>query len=126
MNHLLRNCFIYIFIALMTAPAIAQESSRDIENMVVTAVERLNAGDKEPAKTMLKAVIEKDDTNDAAWYYLYQVAVADQEIELAEAYLTKAKDLDPDNFWYRYRLVQIQTGSDIFSHITPGTGHRHV
>ena len=107
MNHLLRNFFIYISIVLLAVPAMAQDSSRSLENMVVMAVERLNAGDKESAESMLKAVLEKDDTNDAAWYYLYQVALADQEIDLAEAYLTKAKDLDPDNFWYRYRLAQI-------------------
>lgn len=107
MNHLLRNLFIYMSVALLSMPAVAQDSLRNLENLVVMAVEHLNAGDNESARSVLETVLEQDPTNDAAWYYLYQVAAGDGDIDQAELYLTAAKNLDPANFWYRYRLAQI-------------------
>ena len=85
-------------------PVRPQSSS---ENMVLSAVERYNDRDLEASEALLAAVLANDGTNDAAWYYLSMIAVEKKEMAEAEEFLRKACELDPDNYWYRYRLARL-------------------
>ena len=75
-----------------------------IENKVLRAVEKYNVNDIDSAKKILNSVLSEDETCDAAWYYRAMIAIQENQIDLAQEYLKRAVDLDPQNFWYRYRL----------------------
>lgn len=77
------------------------------ENMVISAVSALNAGDTQKARKVLTALLSVDAENDAAWYYLSQICLEEGDLSEAEESLKKAVALDPDNFWYRYRLARL-------------------
>lgn len=79
----------------------------DCENMIITAAALINSGDMDQAHKILTSLLAEDPQNDAAWYYLAQVALSRRELSDAEEYLRRAVELDPDNFWYRYRLAGI-------------------
>lgn len=107
MKKLLRNLSIYIILLLYPVLVFAQDMSRNYENLVVTAVEMMGAGKSDSAKVILNQVVRDDADNDAAWYYLSQIAIRENEADLAEACLLNAIEIDPGNFWYRYRLARI-------------------
>ncbi len=77
------------------------------ENMILSAVERYNLNDIDGAVDILKRIVADDPQEDAAWYYLAQCAVNIQDLGTAEQYYRKAVELDPGNFWYRYRLARL-------------------
>ena len=79
----------------------------DTENMVLSAVSLLNENDVEGAREILLSLLAQDAENDAGWYYLATTALAVNDLSQAEEYLKTAVSLDPDNFWYRYRLAAI-------------------
>ncbi|MDE5955557.1 MAG: tetratricopeptide repeat protein, partial [Bacteroidales bacterium] len=79
----------------------------EIENMLVSAVEKYDNNDFKGAEAILKKITASDSSNDAAWYYLAQIAAGRGDLELAEEYLRLAAGLDTDNFWYRYRLARL-------------------
>lgn len=85
-------------------PAFAQVDSGA---KIVSAVECINRGDHAKAEEILKAIIQEDDRCDAAWYYLGVNYVSKSDIEMVETCFQTAAKLDPDNFWYRYRLARL-------------------
>ena len=103
---ILLSAFILLFSCLyLTAQSVRPGSS--YENRIVSAVEMMNSGDIKGAEAVLKSVLEESPENDAAWYYLSMIAASEKKMSDAEEYLKRAADLDPDNFWYRYRLAGI-------------------
>ena len=98
---------------LMEMPVHAQNirPGSETENMVLSAVSLLNSNDVEAAREILSSVLAQDAENDAAWYYLAMAAIVRNEVSEAEEYLKMAVSLDPDNFWYRYRLAGIYGAS---------------
>lgn len=95
----------------VSAHAQARRPGADTENMIVSAVSDLDSGNVEGARKTLLDLLAKDSENDAAWYYLSTTALMKNEVEAAEEYLKNAVELDPDNFWYRYRLAGIYAGT---------------
>lgn len=97
---------IYSLISLLffASSAYAQP---DTGNMLITAVTEYNEGKFAEAETTLKTVVELDPSNDAAWYYLAMCSMAERDVEMAEYRFQKAAELDPGNFWYRYRLAGV-------------------
>ena len=111
MNH---NMRIYV-LAVLTAFCVqicslshaqVRDGARE-ENLVVSAVARIQSGDMKTAGAILGEAVAEDPSNDAAWYYLSTVHAAENRMEEAEKCLKKASELDPGNFWYRYRLAAI-------------------
>ena len=98
---------LFISAASFSAYAQKERPGSRYENMVLTAVTRYNERDIDGAMTILKEVVAEDPENDGAWYYLGQCAVAKQDLESAEQCYRMASELDPDNFWYRYRLARL-------------------
>lgn len=87
--------------------ASAQRPESAQENMLLSAVNKYNEGDYDAARSELACVLEADQKNDAAWYYLALTSLAGKDVEMAEICLKHAVELDPENFWYRYRLAGI-------------------
>lgn len=75
------------------------------ENQVLTAVAKYDAGDAAGAIRILGEVLAADPSDDAANYYMAMSYIARNDLSNAEPYLRKAAELDPQNFWYRYRLA---------------------
>ena len=101
-----------IFITILTAflmlePAFAQRPESIQENLIVSAVQKYNEGNYDAAKATLNNLLQKDTGNDAAWYYLALINLAENNIDAAEDCLKLALEIDPANFWYRYRLAGI-------------------
>ena len=99
------TAFLALLICATTVLAQRPESLQ--ENMLLSAVKKYNEGNHDAARATLNAILEKDQTSDAAWYYLALTSLAANEVDFAEECLKKAVELDPDNFWYRYRLAGI-------------------
>lgn len=112
-------CFLYLFFdmkklsEILTVLAVAavmswhpaSAQSRNDSNVIVSAVSEYNQGHYENAEAMLSICVEDYPDNDAAWYYLGLCHFALQDADMAEHCLSRAAELDPSNFWYRYRLA---------------------
>ena len=98
-----------LFWAVFVPNVHAQEPrpGSDSENKVMDAVAMMNEGDVTGAEAVLTSLLAEDVSNDAAWYYLANVSLRKNDLAGAEEYFRKAIDLDPGNFWYRYRLAGI-------------------
>ena len=103
--NLSKYILVLLFILLTVTAARSQEAA--LENLVVTAVERIDAGEINAAKVILEKVVKTDPDNDAAWYYLSRTALSESNPELAETCLRKAVSIDPGNFWYRHTLARL-------------------
>ena len=83
--------FRYILLAFIgllgsSAPALSQSQvERELENMVMTAVEKYNDRDYEAAQDILSDVVEADPSADAAWYYLALCSAAEKDVEAVKA-----------------------------------------
>ena len=84
---------------------------RHNDNMVLEAVQMLDKGDLKGAEEVLSAVLLADPLSDAAWYYMGEVAIRKSDLDHAIVCYSEAVDLDPDNFWYRYRLARLYSFS---------------
>ena len=98
-----------VFLSFFSMPAHAQKERTEArhENMVLSAVARYNERDIDSAVSILKEVVADDPQNDGAWYYLGQCAIAKNDPETAEQCYRMASEIDPSNFWYRYRLARL-------------------
>lgn len=110
LKHTVILCVLSVFMGQCAYAQMVRPGS-ETENLVMSAVSLLNANDIEGAREVLSGVLARDPENDAAWYYLAMTAVADNDVAEAEEYMKMAVDLDPDNFWYRYRLAGIYGAS---------------
>lgn len=105
---------IYIFLSvsiLVSVPFRTDAQTLGLEekdgNMILEAVARYNADDYEGAESVLRQAIAADPENDAAWYYMALCAMGKADMATAEECMSMASELDPSNFWYRYRLAEI-------------------
>ena len=110
----MKRNYIYIIFSVLMFLSVSSVSSAQTEregaaesNMILTAVEKYNERDIKGAMAILNEVIAVNPDNDAAWYYLAQCAIASDDLESAEQGLRMAVEIDPDNFWYRYRLARL-------------------
>ena len=97
-------------LVLVAVPDVHSQESRPgsaNENLIISAVTKYNDKDFEGAKAILTAVLAEDAENDAAWYYLAMTSLEERNAAEAEEFLKKAVELDPQNFWYRYKLARL-------------------
>jgi tetratricopeptide (TPR) repeat protein len=107
MKRILMVLTAFLALLICATSAFAQRPESLQENMLLSAVKKYNEGNHDAARATLNAILEKDQTSDAAWYYLAMCSLAEKDVEMAESRLEKAVSLDPDNYWYRYRLAGI-------------------
>ena len=79
----------------------------ELDNMLISAVGKYNERELDAADSLLKSVLSEDPANDAAHYWASLVYVEKNDAANAEVHLKKAVELDPSNFWYRYRLARL-------------------
>lgn len=84
---------------------------REVENMVLDAIQKISDGDIKGAEQTLADVLAVDPECDAAWYYMGEVAIFNSDLERALECNAMAVELDPDNFWYRYRQAKLYSFS---------------
>lgn len=77
------------------------------ENLIISAVSELNDNKIDDARKTLSSMLAEDSADDAAWYYLALTSLSQGIVDEAEEYLKRAIEIDPGNFWYRYRLAGI-------------------
>ncbi len=101
--------FVFMGFAMASVSSDAQtvRPEAEHENMILSAVGKINDKDIDGAMSILQGIIAEDAENDAAWYYLAQCAVMKNDLETAEQCFRMASEADPDNFWYRYRLARL-------------------
>lgn len=114
MIKILRSVFLTLvlcaFVQTFVHAQIARPGS-ETGNMIISAVDQLNSNNIDASAEILKEVLADDAGNDAAWYYLSTISLMRNKVAEAEEYLKTAIDLDPRNFWYRYRLASIYAGT---------------
>lgn len=96
-----------VFLLAASSGSHAQRPESVGENMLLSAVKKYNEGKYDAARATLENILDADQSNDAAWYYLALTNLAERNVEAAETCLKRAVDLDAENFWYRYRLAGI-------------------
>ncbi|MBR5563173.1 MAG: tetratricopeptide repeat protein [Bacteroidales bacterium] len=107
MRGIIKYISVIFLLLCLTVLAQAQSPKSLLENRVLTAVQKYDAGQVDDAIKMLLPIVELDPTNDAAYYYLAQSYIKKKEPDAAELYLQKAVELDRNNFWYRQRLATL-------------------
>lgn len=109
MKNVIYGIIILAGLFLIQIPSGAQDKVKEagIENQLISAVEKYNEKDLDGAETLLKSIMAEAPENDAAWYWSALVSLGRNNAADAETFLKKASELDPDNFWYRYRLARL-------------------
>lgn len=109
MKNVIYGIIILAGLFLIQIPSGAQDKVKEagIENQLISAVEKYNEKDLDGAETLLKSILAEAPENDAAWYWSALVSLGRNNAADAETFLKKASELDPDNFWYRYRLARL-------------------
>ena len=105
---------IYILLTtlcLAILPVLSSAQSRSAEaaaeNDIISAVALFNERNLDGAKAILDRLRVNSPSNDAAWYWSALVCLGKNDIPTAEEYLKVACELDPSNFWYRFRLATL-------------------
>ena len=108
MNKIYKGC---LLVSMLLIPILlgAQSHVRkaELDNMLISAVGKYNERELDAADSLLKSVLSEDPANDAAHYWASLVYVEKNDAANAEIHLKKAVELDPSNFWYRYRLARL-------------------
>ena len=104
---------IFVITFLLSIDSYAQGNrERIIENRIAEAVEKYSARDFGSASAILRSIIATAPENDAAHYYLGLTEFCLNHMDTAEHELAEAVRLDPDNYWYRYRLAMLYSATD--------------
>lgn len=100
-----------VFILILSVPFIARSQETLSENALIDAVSLFGEGEYEMARDSLAAILVRDSTVDAAYYYLGMLEYAARDFESAENCLVRAVELDSANTWYREALASIYTAT---------------
>jgi hypothetical protein len=89
--------------ATLKTPGRALATPQEINHWLQQGIAAAKAGQIEQARFLLLDVVEQQQTNEVAWYWLYQVfnAVEDRRICLENLIL-----INPNNLWARQELLQ--------------------
>ena len=78
----------------------------DLEEKLQQGIDAARANDKKAARAILKEVVEADETQAAAWLWLYKVVDSLEEKAIC---LDNVLTLEPDNDYARERLIRIKS-----------------
>ena len=110
------------------------EKSQDItpKEYYLEGVRYYNEGNFENARKLLSQATMDDEGNDAAYYYLGLTYIQLQDAQAAEAYLSKALEMDPGNIWYKIKLAQFYSETNnldkaigVYEEIAKSNPHKH-
>lgn len=80
-------------------------------DLFIDGLRSYQQGSPQDAIEFFKQEIGQNPSNDAAYYYLYTLYTT-RDIVAAEAYLKRAVELDPENYWYKYSLAVFYSHTD--------------
>lgn len=105
--HRIHILIVSLLLMVTSAALHAQDhqAMASLENEIVTAVSLYNERKFDEAEAVLNKVMAADPRNDAAWYWSAMIAMMRNDAARAEECLREACEIDPENFWYRYRLA---------------------
>lgn len=87
-------------------------SGDGLEQGLIDAVALYNGGRYQEALAVLGKLQASFGQDDAVCYYMGLCEAASGDAEKAEQHLRLASELDPGNFWYRYRLAALYAMTD--------------
>lgn len=82
-------------------------TAKDTSSLFLKGMESYNNKELNKAKEYFKSLLLINPESDAAYYYLSQIALMEEDPMAGESYLKKAVKLDSSNFWYRSMLAKI-------------------
>lgn len=80
---------------------------KDKQYYLFEGIKEYNNGKYATAKEAFIKVLESEPENDAAYYYLASISLAENDITSGEMLLKKAIEIDSTNFWYKNLLAKI-------------------
>ncbi|MGC9342051.1 MAG: tetratricopeptide repeat protein, partial [Bacteroidales bacterium] len=104
----LRYFYIVFILVFSFSEVIGQEEdSYTYEFALVEAARQKTIGNINEAIKLYKRCIEVQPDSDIAYYELGSIYAALNQEEIAEQFLSKAYNIDPDNYWYLLAYIQI-------------------
>lgn len=107
---MLKRIMMFI-LALSVASGINAQTERMPDStktaLLLNAIKEYNKGNYDSSKGDLHKLVSADPYNDAAYYYLANIALRSDDMMSGELYLKKGIELDSSNFWYRDMLGQV-------------------
>ena len=82
-------------------------SDRNKEDYLLEGIRYYNMRNPELAKANFLKLLEKDPSNDAAYFYLSNISLMAQDLVSGEVLLKKALALDSANYWYNDLLARL-------------------
>ena len=101
---MIKKILISITVILLTGLAVSAQNGRKLT--FLDGVQAYTNGQYEISGKIFKAIVDKDPSNDAAWYYL-GLSTVTTDITGAKNCLRKAMELDPRNFWYKETIARV-------------------
>ena len=99
---------VVVFAVLLSVTGLQAQSVRFLD-----AMKHFQQGSFQEAWELFSEEVRENPGNDAAWYYMANIAAGDESrVQDAETYLKKAVALSPDNFWYQYTLALLYVNTD--------------
>lgn len=87
----------------------ARSQETPAENSLIDAVYLFNQQKYREAKDSLNAIVHRDSTLDAAYYYLAMICYSEGDMQGSIDYFGKAVELDTTNCWYQEGLASVYT-----------------
>ena len=84
---------------------LSAEKGVNTDAALIDAVQLLEGGRLDEARSRLSAITSQEPSQDAAWYYLGMCELYRKNIRGAQKAFLKASELDPGNYWYQDRLA---------------------
>lgn len=103
---------VMIFALILSFPALClARAERGTDSattaLLLNALKEYNSGNYTQAKGDFQKLAAIDPQNDAAYYYLANIALRTDDLPSGELYLKKGIEIDSSNFWYRDMLGQV-------------------
>lgn len=83
----------------------------DTSHFFLKGMEYFNNKDLVQAKANFKSLLAQNPESDAAYYYLSQISLMEEDVMAGESYLKQAIKIDSSNFWYKSTLAKIYAAS---------------
>lgn len=103
---------VMIFALILSFPALClARAERGTDSattaLLLNALKEYNSGNYTQAKGDFQKLAAINPQNDAAYYYLANIALRTDDLPSGELYLKKGIEIDSSNFWYRDMLGQV-------------------
>jgi len=106
-----RVCVLVLLVVLTSCGYRAEMATEESSVLFYQGLKMFYLGEFPQAREYFKRTVSRDRKNDAAFYYLAQIAGYAGQWEESGEYLDKALKLDPGNYWYRLQQAKLAIAS---------------